>query len=85
MINRHVDSHGNHPGSTQKERRRSRKPCETDSGQIHKDDCSRGDFYVIKKRIVLTTMALLFCQCVSPFSPYVKSIAYKLACEIVPE
>lgn len=76
MINRHVDSHGNHPGSTQKERRRSWKPCETDSSQIHKDDCSQGDFYVIKKGIVLSTMAFLLCQYISP---YFKSIAYKLA------
>lgn len=80
MINRHVDSHGNHPGSEQKERRRSRKACESDSGRIHKDDCSQGDFCLIKKRIVFHTMAYLLCQCVSP---YFKFIAYKLALETV--
>lgn len=52
MINRCVDSHGNHPGSEQKEGRRSRKACESDSGRIHKDDCSQGDFCLIKKGIV---------------------------------
>lgn len=52
MINLSVDSHGNHPGSRQKERGRSLKACESDSEQIHKDDCSQGDFCLIKKGIV---------------------------------
>lgn len=81
MINLWVDSHGNHPGSRQKERRRrSRKACESDSGRIHKDDCSRGDFCLIKKGIVLGTIAYASCQFVSP---YFKFIAYKLTLEII--
>lgn len=80
MINLWVDSHGNHPGSRQKERRRSRKACESDSGRIHKDDCSGGDFCLIKKGIVLGTIAHALCQFVSP---YFKFIAYKLTLEII--
>lgn len=80
MINLSVDSHGNHPGSRQKERRRSCKACESDSGRIHKDECSRGDFCLIKKGIVLGTIAHVSCQFVSP---YFKFIAYKLTLQII--
>lgn len=80
MINLSVDSHGNHPGSRQKERGRSLKACESDSEQIHKDDCSQGDFCLIKKGIVFGTIAHVSCQFVRP---YFKFIAYKLALEII--
>lgn len=80
MINLSVDSHGNHPRSRQKERRRSRKACESDSGRIHKDDCSRVDCCLIKKGILLGTIAHVLCQFISP---YFKFIAYKLTLEII--
>lgn len=68
------------PGRGRKRGGGASKACESDSEQIHKDDCSQGDFCLIKKGIVFGTIAHVSCQFVSP---YFKFIAYKLALEII--
>lgn len=68
------------PGRGRKRGGGAAKACESDSGRMHKDDCSQGDFSLIKKTIVLGTIAHVSCQFVRP---YFKFIAYKLTLEII--
>lgn len=80
MINLWVDSHGNHPGRGRKRGGGATKRVKVTLDEYTKMTARGGDFCLIKKGIVLGTIAHASCQFVSP---YFKFIAYKLTLEII--